>query len=164
MKKIISKTILSIAVVGLFLPMQLQAQDFDAERQTMVDQINKDRASLGLSALQRYREQEACADESAKYDAANGGHASSNKGMCGGNYWQNSLPNWANLQTVVSSGVAAFWNEGPPPAGDPCKYPSKCYFDHGHYLNMTEKDLTKVAVGIYQNPQGRVWLNLNFYR
>jgi uncharacterized protein YkwD len=44
------------------------------------------------------------------------------------------------------------WNEGP----------GKDFARHGHYLNMTNPQYTKVAIGFYTTREGKVWSVQNF--
>lgn len=157
MKTSISRVIICGAALSLFMSMQAQAQGTDAERQAIVNKINEYRTSIGLPALSMWHDN-GCADRQAKQDMeSNNPHGT--MGMCGERA-QNTNPNYSSIEQATTVGLKQMWDEGPAPAGDPCQYPSKCYTEHGHYLNMTG-NYKEVAVGIHQ-ANGRVWVNTNF--
>lgn len=129
----------------------------DAERQAFINQINQHRATVGLPALQRWVDGEACADNSSKTDAeSNTPHGSIADCKVRA---QNTCPDYPSVEAARTQCLQQMWNEGPP-AYKPCT--GACYQQHGHYINMTNPDYTKVAVGIYQRANGKVWVNMNF--
>jgi len=73
-----------------------------------------------------------------------------NFGACG-EFAQNTCPNWGSETDVVAGCLQAMWDEGP---GEP-------FEEHGHYINMSNPDYTKVACGFFASDQG-VWANQNF--
>ena len=79
-----------------------------------------------------------------------GGGAHGNFGMCNENA-QNTCPNWGSEDQVISGCLQAMWDEGP---GEP-------FSAHGHYINMSSLDYTRVACGFSGSNSG-VWSNQNF--
>lgn len=146
-------------IMMIYVPLELQAQmgDSDATRQAFVDKINHFRSTVGLPPLHRWMDGEACADRSAQADA-NANYPHQSMGSCG-EMAQNTLPGYPSLEVALSTGLNQMWQEGPPPQ-EPCT--GDCYMRHGHYINMTRKDFSKVAVGIYRMPDGKYWINMNF--
>ena len=49
-----------------------------------------------------------------------------------------------------------------PPPANPCT--GSRYEEHGHFINMTDKAVTKVACGFYTTASGKVWVTQNFSR
>jgi uncharacterized protein YkwD len=146
--------------IEIIQPTQVEikpAESFDSARISFVNKINDYRSTLGLPALQRWTEGEACADRSAEIDASSG-IAHQSMGSCG-EFAQNTCPDYDSISSANSGCLQAMWNEGPPPT-EPCE--GACFAAHGHYINMTNKSYTKVAVGIYRMPNGKVWVNMNF--
>jgi hypothetical protein len=122
---------------------------FAAARTDCVDRINAFRATLALPALARWNDAESCSDEQSSADA-NGDGAHANFGMCG-EFAQNTCPNWPSTDAVVTGCLQAMWDEGP---GEP-------FSEHGHFLNMSSTQYSKVACSFYEGPNG-VWANQNF--
>jgi hypothetical protein len=118
--------------------------------QDCVDRINQFRWECQcLPPLARWSDAEACTDQQAGDDqAVNGPH--SHFGACG-EWAQNTCPNWGSTQDVIVNCLQAMWDEGP---GEP-------FEAHGHYINMSNTDYSKVACGFSQTGQG-VWANQNF--
>ena len=52
-------------------------------------------------------------------------------------------------------------DEGPPPTSS-CT--GACYEDHGHFINMTDPSVHKVACGFFTTASGKVWAAQNFSR
>ena len=44
------------------------------------------------------------------------------------------------------------WNEGP----------GEDWSQHGHYINMSNPAYTKVSIGFYTTPEGKIWCVQNF--
>ena len=60
---------------------------------------------------------------------------------------QNACPGWPGAPNSVTDGcLKMMWNEGPG------SFP-----EHGHYENMVDTKVSRVACGIYQMPNGRIW-------
>ena len=53
---------------------------------------------------------------------------------------------------IATGCMEQMWNEGP----------GKDFARHGHYLNMTNPQYTKVAIGFYTTREGKVWSVQNF--
>lgn len=119
-------------------------------QQDCVDRINQLRWECQcLPPLQRWVDAEACSDEQSRSDQ-DGGGPHGNFGACG-EFAQNTCPGWPSTADVVDGCLQAMWDEGP---GEP-------YSAHGHYINMTNPEYTKVACG-FSSSSGGVWSNQNF--
>lgn len=118
--------------------------------QDCVDRINQFRWECQcLPPLARWTDAETCSDDQSSNDqAANSPHG--NFGACG-EWAQNTCPNWGSEQDVIVGCLQAMWDEGP---GEP-------FSAHGHYINMSSTDYTKVACGFSSSGAG-VWANQNF--
>jgi hypothetical protein len=115
-----------------------------------------------LPALTRRTDAEACANQMAEYDAGkNSAHAGARDNICSPNGSQNECPGYASNNQVISLCIQQMWDEGPPPTSS-CT--GACYEEHGHYINMTEKGITKVACGFFTTSSGKVWSVQNFFR
>jgi hypothetical protein len=115
-----------------------------------------------LPALERRTDGEACADQMAEYDAKkNTAHAGAKDKICQPGGAQNECPGYASNNQVISLCMQQMWDEGPPPV-TPCT--DSCYDQHGHFINMTDPTVTKVACGFYTTPEGKVWAVQNFSR
>ena len=119
--------------------------------QMCVDDINAFRATLGLPPYARWNAEEACAsDEAAKDAAANQAHSAF--GQCG-EFAQNECPGWPGPPgSMIGNCLQMMWDEGP---GD---------FNqgHGHYINMSSTQYTKVACGFTVLGNGKVWATQDF--
>jgi hypothetical protein len=60
---------------------------------------------------------------------------------------QNTCPGWADMDAVLQGWVQAMWGEGP---GDVPE-------EHGHYMDMSSTQYSRVACGFYQMPHGEIW-------
>ena len=131
--------------------------------QDCVDRINQVLTQCAcLPALARNPQGEACADQMAEYDAGkNEAHAGTTDKICEPRGSQNECPGYASNNQVMSLCFQQMWDEGPPPAGS-CT--GDCYEQHGHFINMTDKSVTKVACGFYTTASGKVWAVQNFFR
>lgn len=124
---------------------------YDAAAQHCVDTINMYRATLDLPPYQRWTEAEVCSGEEAESDSmTQTPHGAF--GQC--DEWaQNECPGWEGPPEQLLDGcLAAMWAEGP---GEP-------FEDHGHYINMSSTQYTKVACGFYQTGEGDYWAIQNF--
>lgn len=112
--------------------------------------INQFRACVCLPPLQRWTEGESCANQHVAYDRARSSpHAGFNAQICSPGGWaQNEC-----LGGAVNGCMQSMFNEGPPPS--PCD--DSCYWQHGHYINMTNTSYTRVACGFDGN-----WAVQNF--
>jgi hypothetical protein len=119
--------------------------------QICVDKINAFRATLGLPAYARWSEKEACVGEEAQTDYQNN-QPHSGFGHC--QEWaQNECPDWPSpAEGMIAGCLQMMWNEGP---GSPQQ-------GHGHYVNMSSTQYTRVACGFYTTPQGKVWATQDF--
>ncbi|MEZ4373078.1 MAG: hypothetical protein R3B07_19805 [Polyangiaceae bacterium] len=122
----------------------------DALRDACVKRINDFRATEGKPPYARWTDGEACADEQAGNDA-NGGGPHGNFGMCG-EFAQNTCPGWGSYDDVIQNCLQAMWDEGP---GEP-------FSEHGHYINMSSDNYSKVACGFYKMADGSIWASQNF--
>jgi hypothetical protein len=131
--------------------------------QDCVDRINQFRTECAcLPALQRWTAGEACANQMAEYDStAPTAHAGFQAKICSGGSAQDECPGWKSSAQVVSGCLQQMWSEGPPPQ-TPCT--GACYQAHGHFINMTNTGMTKVACGFFTTPAGKVWSVQNFSR
>jgi hypothetical protein len=129
-----------------------------------VDRINQFRTECAcLEPLERWTEGEDCADQMAEYDAiADDAHAGFQDDICNGGFGQNECPGWRSEAQIIEGCLQSMWNEGPPPT-DPCN--GQCFQTHGHFINMTNPDYSRVACGFYTNPSNdEVWAVQNFAR
>ena len=122
---------------------------YDSFRQACVDEINQYRDTLGLPHYARWTDAESCVDGEAQADSeANTAHSAFPS--CG-EWAQNECPGWGSLESTVTDCLAMMWAEGP---GEP-------FSEHGHYLNMSSTQYTRVACGFYDGPNG-VWATQDF--
>jgi hypothetical protein len=129
--------------------------------QDCVDRINQFLTQCAcLPALTRRTDGEACADKMAEYDASkNSAHAGAKDKICTPGGSQNECPGYSSNNQVIGLCMQQMWDEGPPPT-DPCS--GSCYEMYGHFINMTDKTVTKVACGFYTTSAGKVWAVQNF--
>jgi hypothetical protein len=120
-------------------------------RKLCVDKTNEFRARVGAPPLGRSTAQEACNDQQAKSDAStNAIHGAF--GRCNESA-QNECPNWPGPpDAVVGPCLQQMFDEGP---GN--------YADHGHYINMTNRQYRSVSCGFYVSASGSVWVIQDFY-
>jgi len=115
-----------------------------------------------LPALTRATDGEACADQMAAYDAAmNSAHAGFIAKICTPSGSQNECPGYSSNTQVISLCMQQMWDEGPPPTSS-CT--GTCYEQHGHYINMTDPSVHRVACGFFTTSSGAVWAAQNFLR
>lgn len=118
--------------------------------QDCVDRINQFRWECQcLPPLERWADAEACTDDQSGNDQ-NGGGAHGNFGACG-EWAQNTCPNWGSESDIIGGCLQAMWDEGP---GEP-------FEAHGHYINMSSLEYSKVACGYSSGGEG-LWSNQNF--
>jgi hypothetical protein len=131
--------------------------------QDCVDRINQFLTQCAcLPALTRRTDGEACADQMAEYDASkNMAHAGFTDKICTPAGSQNSCPGYSSNAQVIGLCMQQMWDEGPPPTSS-CT--GACYEQYGHFINMTDKSVTKVACGFYTTAAGKVWAVQNFSR
>jgi hypothetical protein len=129
--------------------------------QDCVDRINQFLTQCAcLPALTRLTDGEACADQMAEYDAGkNTAHAGFEAKICKTSGSQNECPGYSSNSQVIGLCIQQMWDEGPPPT-NPCN--GSCYEMYGHFINMTDKGVTKVACGFYTTSAGKVWSVQNF--
>lgn len=132
-------------------------------QQDCVNRINQFLTQCAcLPPLQRNTSGEACANQMAKYDAdQNMAHAGFRAKICDSGGSQNSCPGYSSNQQVVGLCLQQMWDEGPPPTPN-CT--GECYETHGHFINMTDPDVKRVACGFYTTASGKVWAVQNFSR
>ena len=104
-----------------------------------------------LPPLERWTEAESCTDMQSGADQSTG-IAHGNFGSCGESA-QNTCPDWPTEGQVITGCLQLMWDEGP---GEP-------FEAHGHYINMSSLDFTKVACGFSTSSNG-IWSNQNFSR
>ena len=131
--------------------------------QDCVDRINQFLTQCAcLPALTRATDGEACADQMAAYDAAmNSAHAGAIAKICTPSGSQNECPGYSSNSQVISLCMQQMWDEGPPPTSS-CT--GTCYEQHGHYINMTDPSVHRVACGFFTTSSGKVWAAQNFLR
>ncbi len=113
--------------------------------QTCVDEINRYRAGLGLTALKRWTEIEACSDTESASDGRTGS-AHGAFGKCG-EMAQNECPGWDGTpETMIKGCLKMMWDEGP---------------GGGHYEAMASRRYTMVACGQAAG-RGGTWSAQNF--
>lgn len=119
--------------------------------QFCVDTINKHRASIGLPPYERWFEAEVCSDGEAKSDSVSGKpHGAF--GQCS-EFAQNECPDWPGAPAdIIGPCLQMMWDEGP----------GSDFSKHGHYINMSSTNYTKVACGFWSTPKGTVWAVQNF--
>lgn len=120
-------------------------------QQHCVDKINAYRQTLNLPPYARLQAQETCADGEAKSDGlSNTPHGAFPS--CG-EFAQNECPGWpsANMQSSLDGCLAQMWAEGPGP-----------FAQHGHYINMSSTQYTKVFCGFYDLGNGKFWSAQDF--
>jgi hypothetical protein len=118
--------------------------------QDCVDRINQFRWECQcLPPLARWADGEACTDEQSANDQSSAS-PHGNFGACGESA-QNTCPDWPSEQDVVVGCLQAMWDEGP---GEP-------FIEHGHYINMSNTQYSRVACG-RSSSGGGVWSNQNF--
>lgn len=116
-----------------------------------VDVINQYRASIGLNAYERWTDAEPCSDGEAKSDSQTG-TAHGAFGQCGENA-QNECPGWSGApEKMIDGCLEMMWAEGP----------GADFSMHGHYINMSSTDYTKVSCGFFVTADGSVWSVQNF--
>jgi hypothetical protein len=125
--------------------------DFHADCVARVNQLRGE--CQCLPALERWTAGEACADQEAQYDHdQNSAHAGFSAGICDpGGSAQNECPGW-DQNGILGQCLQGMWDEGP---GQP-------YAQHGHYINLSNPDYTRVACGEYVAPDGSTWALINF--
>src|SRR6478735_9184371 len=131
--------------------------------QDCVDRINQFLTKCAcLPALTRRTDGEACANQMAEYDAnQNSAHAGAKAGICQPGGSQNECPAYSSNKQVIGLCMQQMWDEGPPPTKN-CS--GDCYEQYGHFINMTDPSVTKVACGFYTTAAGKVWAVQNFTR
>lgn len=98
----------------------------------------------------------------AKYDAEQDSpHAGAKANICQPGGSQNECPGYASNNQVIGLCMQQMWDEGPPPTAN-CT--GACYQEHGHFINMTDDGVTKVACGFHTTAGGEVWAVQNFSR
>lgn len=125
--------------------------------QDCVDRINQFRWDCQcLPPLERYTEAEDCADQHAQYDyEVDQAHAGIQAGICQpGQGSQNECPDYAPRFDIVDYCLQQMWDEGP----------GSDFQAHGHYINMSDTNVTRVACGRYETPEGNIWSVQNFFR
>lgn len=133
----------------------VDGDSFATLREACLDFTNEKRASEGKTPLVLWSDASKCSDQQAKddwkFDSPHGHFGDCNEGA------QNTCPGWpANADTaaqreVLINCLTMMWNEGP---GEP-------YSAHGHYINMSNSQYTKVTCGFYYE-NGSLWINQNF--
>jgi hypothetical protein len=123
----------------------------DSAEQLCVDTINDYRATLDLPPLERWTDAEDCSNAQAKSDSESG-TAHGAFGQCG-EFAQNECPGWPGPpEQLTVDCLALMWAEGP----------GEDFAMHGHYINMSNPNYTKVACGFYETPEGDWWAVQNF--
>ena len=126
------------------------ADPFPEERAACVDRINGFRATLDLPPYERWRDAEQCSDGQAADDARTG-RAHGAFGDCG-EMAQNECPGWDSMDEIIEGCLQTMWDEGP----------GEDFNAHGHFLNMSSTDYSRVACGFHVTSDGAVWAVQNF--
>ncbi len=125
--------------------------EHDAAAALCVDTINQYRDTLGLKAYARWTEQEECSNGEAKSDSETG-TAHGAFGTCTESA-QNECPGWPGPpDSMIPQCLDLMWAEGP----------GEDFSKHGHYINMSNPNYTKVACGFHVLADGSVWAVQNF--
>ncbi len=123
----------------------------DTVQDLCVATVNSYRATLGLAALTRWKDNETCANNQAKSDSESG-TAHGAFSTCP-NMAQDECPGWGGTsESVVKDCLQMMWAEGP----------GTDYSKHGHYINMSSSKYTQVSCGFYQTPSGKWWAVQDF--
>jgi hypothetical protein len=138
-------------------------------RQDCVNRVNQFRTTCAcLKPLARWTDGEACADMDAQYDAMKQvGHAGAMANICPWGSAQDECPGDPSEQYVISMCLQQMWSEGPPPAGttiaqcESAQMIATCYEAHGHFINMSNPAMNKIACGFYTTSTGAVWAAQN---
>jgi hypothetical protein len=119
--------------------------------QACVDAINSYRATLGLPPYQRWTDAESCADGQALSDGTSmSAHGAFGKCMENA---QNECPGWPGPpESMIGGCLKMMWAEGP----------GSDFAKHGHYINMSSTQYTKVACGFHTFADGTVWAVQDF--
>jgi len=97
----------------------------------------------------------------AEHDSVTGtAHSGFSSHICkpGGN-GQNECPGYASEASVVGACLQQMWSEGPP---EQTTCDGSCFQQHGHFLNMTNPQFTKVACGFAKSSDGALWAVQNY--
>ena len=125
--------------------------DFRADCVARINQFRWD--CQCLPPLDRWSDGETCADEHAAYDSTNGAHSGFMDTICTPGGWaQNECPGWGSEISIVDGCLQLMWDEGP----------GEDFNVHGHYINMSSTNYTKVACGVYITGSGDVWSVQNY--
>jgi len=125
------------------------ADPLNAWRQACVNEINQYRSTIGVPAYARWTDIEYCSDSEAQEDSeTNTAHGAFPK--CGESA-QNECPGWGSYEDIIEGCLAMMWAEGP---GD--------FAGHGHYINMSSTNYTRVACGFFETSDGSIWSVQNF--
>jgi hypothetical protein len=117
-----------------------------------VARINDYRARVGAGPVSQRADKESCADNQARSDAQSR-TAHGAFGQCRESA-QNECPGWSgSLDVVVERCLAMMFAEGPG-AGP----------EHGHYVNMTDRNVRGAACGIFTGSDGEIWMVHDFFR
>ena len=123
----------------------------DTAARLCVDTINEYRATLDLPAYERWNDAESCSNGEARSDSMTG-TAHGAFGQCGESA-QNECPGWpAPADSMIEDCLELMWAEGP----------GEDFQAHGHYLNMSSTQYTRVACGFFETADGSVWAVQNF--
>jgi hypothetical protein len=117
------------------------ASDASSVAQLCVDEINRYRATLGLRALERASDREACADGQIRDDAQSG-KWHGRFGACGESAQNECSASPTEKADMIKGCLRGMWNEGP---------------GGGHYENMKSASASKVWCGFHTTPSGDVW-------
>jgi hypothetical protein len=138
-------------------------------KQDCVNRVNQFRTTCAcLKPLARWTDGEACADMDAQYDAMKMvGHAGAMANICPWGQAQDECPGDPSESYVISGCLQQMWSEGPPPAGttiaqcESQQMIATCYEMHGHFINMSNPAMNKIACGFYTTSSGAVWAAQN---
>jgi hypothetical protein len=123
----------------------------EAAVEACLSTINQLRATLNVAPYERWTDGEACVSQEAQADSASG-KAHGAFGMCS-EHAQDECPGWPGPSAMmIGPCLQMMWAEGP----------GTDFSTHGHYLNMSSTQYTKVACGFYTLPGGSVWATQNF--
>ena len=114
--------------------------------------MNDYRARVGVGPMSQRTDKESCADNQARSDARSR-TAHGAFGQCRESA-QNECPAWSgSLDVVVERCLAMMFAEGPGSGPE-----------HGHYVNMTDREYRSAACGIFSGSDGEIWMVHDFFR
>ncbi len=118
-----------------------------------VKNINMFRATENVPPLKPENdERRYCANNTADKDSKVRDQIHPHANQCGNQAQNTCLDQMGTAVAATEACIKSLWDE---------KYKDGV---KGHYLILKSKDYKTVACGIYRQPNGKIWLNQNFYK